>query len=295
MVAVRAASPCSRLVLLACCHSVTISFPTDVLPSAKSTAEQEQSSRENEPPQKPPLVDDGVNDEVLDGLDGLDGTKFDPAPPGGRGPGLPPAKRKPMGAAAEALTMTKKQRLQEKKKAAAGGSKGKQPAKKPAAKKPAAKKPAAKRVADSSDEEEEEEIVDSSDEESSDGEDGGADEGRSRAGFAKPPPLQKPPPPLKQSTLTPKLTLAEIDEAHAALTSPAVEPALTADTAASRFVLVPASQFDAAGIGGWIARIVKVLRNKEQTTELQFKDGDGRASKEYFKFDHVAANFKPLS
>ena len=100
---------------------------------------------------------------------------------------------------------------------------------------------------------------------------------------------------MKQAKLPATIKLAEIEKTHGALTAPAVEPALTAANAGSRFVLVPAAQFGSVGIGGWIAQILKVARNKDQTTEIMFKDGDGRKQKQYFMFEHVAASFKPLS
>ena len=144
----------------------------------------------------------------------------------------------------------------------------------------------------------------------------------------KAPPATKPR--LKQQTLKPKMALAELEMDAPAVFAPAVAPELTPRNAASRFVYVPATQFGAVGIGGWIARcaprttlarprraiaapaplclsclrvcisiashrIQQVGKDKKQTTTLQFKDADGKYSKEHFQFTHVAKTFKPLS
>ena len=79
------------------------------------------------------------------------------------------------------------------------------------------------------------------------------------------------------------------------VTAVAVEPPLSADNAAGRFVFVPAAQFASEGIGGWIAKISKVGKTKDQVTDIQIKDADDRQSKKYFKFTQFAATFKPLS
>jgi hypothetical protein len=106
---------------------VKLSIPSlaELSAATKSAAEQQHASRENEPPQKPTLVNETPHDETPrdetprnDGIDDelLDGAEFGGAP-AGRGPGLP--KRKPAGATgAAAPTQTKKQKLKEKKAAA---------------------------------------------------------------------------------------------------------------------------------------------------------------------------------
>ena len=101
--------------------------------------------------------------------------------------------------------------------------------------------------------------------------------------------------PAIQTTLLAKVKLSEIPETAPELSAIACNPALTMKNGGTRFVLVPASQFQVKGIGGWIAKIVKITRNKDQTTELQFKDRDGKMTREYFKFSHVLAHFKPLT
>jgi hypothetical protein len=62
------------------------------------------------------------------------------------------------------------------------------------------------------------------------------------------------PKPLKQTKLNPKLALAELDMDAPAVFANPVAPELTVENAATRFILVPAAQFQAVGIGGWIAR-----------------------------------------
>ena len=89
--------------------------------------------------------------------------------------------------------------------------------------------------------------------------------------------------------------MEEIAVDHAAVTSPAAEPALTPANAASRFVFVPASQFGAEGIGGYVARIQKVGRDKQGITTVQFKNADDKMSTKHFTFEHVASSFKPLT
>ena len=82
---------------------------------------------------------------------------------------------------------------------------------------------------------------------------------------------------------------------HPAVSRDAVGPPLEASTAASRFIFVPAHEFGTEGIGGWIAKITKVGHQKDPTVDVQFKDADGKLKKQYFKFSHVKATFKPLS
>ena len=89
--------------------------------------------------------------------------------------------------------------------------------------------------------------------------------------------------------------MVEVAVDDALVTADAIEPPLTVQNAATRFVFVPAAQFDSEGIGGWVAKIISVARNKQQVTKLNFKDADGKTSAQYFKFDHVAATFRPLS
>jgi hypothetical protein len=104
-----------------------------------------------------------------------------------------------------------------------------------------------------------------------------------------------PPKPARQTVLKPKFKLEEIAANHAFVTSPAAEPALTPTNATSRFVFVPASQFGAEGIGGWVARIQKVARDKQGSTTVQFKDADNKKCTKHFTFEHVASSFKPLT
>jgi len=103
------------------------------------------------------------------------------------------------------------------------------------------------------------------------------------------------PKPLKQTKLNPKLALAELDMDAPAVFANPVAPELTVENAATRFILVPAAQFQAVGIGGWIARIKQVAKDRVQTTTIQFKDADGKYTTECFQFLHVAKSFKPLS
>ena len=110
-----------------------------------------------------------------------------------------------------------------------------------------------------------------------------------------PKPRVPKPPVLKQTSLSPKLSLTELPMEHELLSAEPVGPALQADNAATRFVLVPASQFGATGIGGWVAKIKSVARNRQQATTVIFKDADGKTESHHFTFEHVAASFKPLS
>ena len=110
-----------------------------------------------------------------------------------------------------------------------------------------------------------------------------------------PPPPRPPPKPLRQTTLQPKLKLCELKLDAPEVKAEAVAPPLTLENAVQRFIFVPAEQFEATGIGGWVARIQKVTKNRYQTTEIMFKDADGKQSKQYFKLEHLIANFKPLS
>ena len=68
------------------------------------------------------------------------------------------------------------------------------------------------------------------------------------------PPKPPPKPRTVQSSLTPKVALAEVAMDSPYVTTSPVLPELTPDNAASRYVFVPASQFGAEGIGGWVAR-----------------------------------------
>ena len=99
------------------------------------------------------------------------------------------------------------------------------------------------------------------------------------------------------------------------------------ENAGSRYVFVPASEFEAEGIGGWVARcagccpapfqsphllppcttaltsthtpfchrITKVQRDSLRTTKITFKDADGKTSTHRFQFAHVLQSFKPLT
>ena len=57
-----------------------------------------------------------------------------------------------------------------------------------------------------------------------------------------------------QTSLTPKLAMAEVATDSPYVTAAPVLPELTADNAATRYVFVPASEFGAEGIGGYVAR-----------------------------------------
>ena len=70
--------------------------------------------------------------------------------------------------------------------------------------------------------------------------------------------LPKPAKPTKprivQMHLTPKVAMAEVATDSSYVTASPVLPELTADNAATRYVFVPAHEFSAEGIGGWVAR-----------------------------------------
>ena len=137
---------------------------------------------------------------------------------------------------------------------------------------------------------------DSSDDDSSDD-----DDAPKQPPPAKKPPAKKPPakqPPAKklvQAKYKYKLTLGELPSDDPLASAEPVEPPLTAANAATRFVFVPASEFGSEGIAGWSAKITGVSRDKKQTTNIAFMDGDGRKETQYFTFEHVLATFKPLS
>ena len=95
----------------------------------------------------------------------------------------------------------------------------------------------------------------------------------------------------RQTKLKLKLRLEELAADHELVKAAAKEPELTADMAATRFILVPASEFGGpAEVGGWVAKIEKVDKRGQQLTKIKFSDGI-----KYFLFAHVVANFKPLS
>ena len=90
---------------------------------------------------------------------------------------------------------------------------------------------------------------------SSDGEDDedDVDEGEDAFAHFSPPP--KPPRRvMKQATLKSKICLSEIQEDDPFITAAPVEPPLSVENAGTRFVFVPAAQFNASNIGGWIAK-----------------------------------------
>ena len=242
-------------------------------PSPKS------SSPEQPPDEEPPSslrADSSDEEEAANSLDleVLDGAVL-MGPRASEGPPPPPKAKKPAanraasGSAVGGAQLSKKDQLKAKKR------------QKQASQPKHAKKA---RTEDSS-------VEDSSDEDG-DSSEGGGEEG----GGTVPAPKPKPPPkPKRQTVLKPKFKVEEIAVDHAAVTSPAAEPALTPANAASRFVFVPASQFGAAVIGGYVARIQKVGRDKQATTSVQFKDADGKMSTEHFTFERVASSFKPLT
>ena len=158
----------------------------------------------------------------------------------------------------------------------------------------AAKRQAATaREKDSSDDEKEK---DSSDEEGAHVRpSAGKKQKRASPGELDPPPPPPGPPALSQTKLPAGLKLCELAVDAPQVTAAAVGPPLEAATAATRFVFVPASQFEAVGIGGWIARIHKVAKGQQQATEVRFKDADNKSSTHHFAFAHVKATFKPLN
>ena len=70
------------------------------------------------------------------------------------------------------------------------------------------------------------------------------------------PPKPPPKPRTVQSSLKPKLAMAEVATDSSYVTASPVLPELTADNAATRYVFVPAHEFGSEGIGGWVARCV---------------------------------------
>ena len=254
----------------------------------------DQENGQQEPPKPPPAAvvapcanalgadaSDASNDltqadhELLNGAE-LEVTEVPPVPP------MPTSRATASrGGASSGTGTTKRDALKEKKKAAqlARASGNKKPAS--GNKKPA---PPKRNEKDSSDDD------DSSEEEADDSSDDSSDEGR-----AKPPARKQSKPVLKQAKLSPKVSLCEIATDAPEVSALAVGPSLDAKNAGSRFVFVPAEQFQAEGIGGWVAKILSVMRDNQQTTTLQFKDAAGKCSREYFKFAHVVEHFKPLS
>ena len=220
-------------------------------------------------------------------LDALGGAEFEEAAAGATGaPPLPKAKF--VSRTGEGAIKTKKSELAEKSGSAANKPKGPKGPKKSSANKPTTTGPTGralckitkKRASDQ----------DSSDADSSD------DEGahKKSKGHAPPPSAKPPQPALRQTVLKPTISLVEVDKDHVAVTASAVEPALTPANAVGRFVFVPGSQWQ-LDIGGWVAKICKMGSQKDPTVDVQFKDMDGDRTKEYFKFSHVLATFKPLS
>ena len=201
--------------------------------------------------------------EELDALDGAELPGDAAAPDGTQLPPKPRGNRKP----GDTITITKKGQLAAKRAAAA------------AKRAEDAAAAAKKRARD---------FPDSSDEEGS----AGADLPAGRRAEPTPTP---PSPKKQQAHLKPKLCLAEVALNHAAVTSTAINPPFEPANAATRFVFVPAAEFGAKGIGGWVAKVIKVGKQKDPTVTIQFKDGDDRLEKQCFSFSHVKAAFKPLS
>lgn len=148
---------------------------------------------------------------------------------------------------------------------------------------PPAPQPRSAPFLDSSDEDSSHEAANSSDDEDAGATGPSPDAtGLSPGKMADPTPTPPPPKSLKQSTLHPKLRMSEIRLNDPLVTAEAVAPPRSVENAASRFVLVPASQFESEGIGGWVACIKSVARGQQQVTTLAFKDADGKSSKQYF-------------
>ena len=217
---------------------------TVVLPSkdkAAVRAEPEKENGQQEPVQPAEVLrveDSNVNGIDLEKLDGaeMEGGAVSGAPPMPKPKGMHGGVASAVGAAdAE----TKKAQISKKKAAAALTA---------AAKASGGKPKKRKVVVDSSDEEEQEDS--SSEEDVAEGEGGKA---RSD-GEVNPPPPKPPPKKRKQTPLIVKTQLLELAVDHPFVTAPAVDPELTPDRAAGRFVFVPASQFKSEGIGGWIAK-----------------------------------------
>ena len=68
------------------------------------------------------------------------------------------------------------------------------------------------------------------------------------------PPKPPPKPCTVQTNLIAKVAMAEVATDSSYVTASPALPELTPDNAASRYVFVPASEFKAEGIGGWVAR-----------------------------------------
>ena len=230
-----------------------------------------------------------LTDEDLSALDGAempdDGDVEADVPPLPRGQGGGEGGAKGKGGAAPSKKKTAAQKKEAAQKAREQGS-GK------------ASSGKRKKPADSSDEAlsgEDSSGEDSSGEDSSD-EEAANKPAKKRAGVVKPPAKKnEPAPTLKQTTLTPKLKLAELALGPSEVTAAAVDPPLSLENAVGRFVFVPGDQFGSQGISGWVGKIRKCLKDRNQTTTINFKGSDGRSSKEHFKFEHVKASFKPLS
>ena len=78
-----------------------------------------------------------------------------------------------------------------------------------------------------------------------------------------------------------------------------VEPPLTRDNAIGRWVFVPADKFggDPVHVGGWTGQIKSVeKRTNVGTTGIKFKPTDPKEkATQYFAFDYVFQNFKPIN
>ena len=231
---------------------------------------------------------DIADDTYMDAdLDALDGAEFEEAAAGATGaPPLPKARF--VSRTGEGAIKTKKSELAEKSGSAANKPKRPKGPKKSSANKYATTGPTGRALCKIT--KKRAPGQDSSDADSSD------DEGahKKSKGHAPPPSAKPPQPALRQTVLKPTISLVEVDKDHVAVTASAVEPALTPANAVGRFVFVPGSQWQ-LDIGGWVAKISKMGSQKDPTVDIQFKDMDGDLTKEYFKFSHVLATFKPLS
>lgn len=93
-----------------------------------------------------------------------------------------------------------------------------------------------------------------------------------------------------QTQLKSRISTREVPFNDPFATCAPVDPPLTPDSAATRFVFTPADVFDSTDCAGWIGRIVSVARDKQETTKVKYHDGV-----HYFRFEYVQQHFKPLT
>lgn len=114
-----------------------------------------------------------------------------------------------------------------------------------------------------------------------------------KAKRAQQPAAAKPKPADTTSPTEGKIALGEVGKQSMLATQAPITPELMPENAPGRYVLVPASEFqcNTSEIAGWVAKIVKVDKTKRALTTIQFKDKKA----EYFEFQYVKENFKPLT